>query len=85
MRDVTVALPRLVGGDGVLATFPQPLNAHEEAALQRSATVVREAISESWPLKSCAIETRIFAIAVCLAETSRKSWFLSCTTLAQRT
>ncbi len=28
VADVTVALPRLVGGDGVLATFPQPLNRH---------------------------------------------------------
>jgi L-lactate dehydrogenase len=44
VRDVTVALPRLVGGDGILATFPQPLNPSEEAALKRSATIVREAI-----------------------------------------
>ena len=45
VSDVTVALPRLVGGDGILATFPQPLNAQEEAALHRSATIVRSAIS----------------------------------------
>jgi L-lactate dehydrogenase len=45
VRDVTVALPRLVGGDGILATFPQPLNPSEAAALNRSATIVREAIS----------------------------------------
>lgn len=44
VRDVTVALPRLVGGDGILATFPQPLNPAEEAALQRSASIVRSAI-----------------------------------------
>ncbi|HQV19716.1 MAG TPA: hypothetical protein PLC22_15550, partial [Gordonia sp. (in: high G+C Gram-positive bacteria)] len=25
VKDVTVALPRLVGGEGVLDTFPQPL------------------------------------------------------------
>ena len=45
VKDVTVALPRLVGGDGILATFPQPLSAGEEAALHRSASIVREAIS----------------------------------------
>jgi len=43
--DVTVALPRLVGGDGVIATFPQSLSPDEEAGLQRSATIVRAAIS----------------------------------------
>ena len=42
---VTVALPRLVGGDGVIATFPQPLSDEEQAALQRSATIVRDAIT----------------------------------------
>ena len=31
VKDVTVALPRLVGGDGILDTFMQPLNAEEEA------------------------------------------------------
>jgi len=45
VSDVTVALPRLVGGDGVLSTFPQPLSAQEEEALHRSASIVREAIS----------------------------------------
>ncbi len=45
VKDVTVALPRLVGGDGVLDTFAQPLSDEEELALQRSAQVVREAIS----------------------------------------
>ena len=43
--EVTVALPRLVGGEGIHATFPQPLSDDERAALQRSATVVKEAIS----------------------------------------
>lgn len=42
--DVTVALPHLIGGDGVLETFPLPLNDQEEAALKHSATVIREAI-----------------------------------------
>lgn len=45
VKDVTVALPRLIGGDGVLDTFMQPLNAEEEEALARSAKIVREAIS----------------------------------------
>ncbi len=36
-RDVTVSLPRLLGGHGVLETFPLPLNDEEEAGLQRSA------------------------------------------------
>ncbi|MBW7883060.1 MAG: L-lactate dehydrogenase [Caldilineaceae bacterium] len=45
VEDVTVALPRLVGGDGILATFPQPLSDAEQDALRRSAAVVREAIT----------------------------------------
>jgi len=44
VRDVTVSLPRLVGGAGVLATLPPPLAGDEQAALQRSARVVRAAI-----------------------------------------
>jgi L-lactate dehydrogenase len=44
VQDVTVALPRLVGGDGILDTFVQPLNSEEEQALARSARIVREAI-----------------------------------------
>lgn len=45
VKDVTVALPRLVGGDGVLDTFMQPLNSEEEDALHRSAQIVRDAIT----------------------------------------
>jgi L-lactate dehydrogenase len=45
VRDVTLALPHLVGGDGVLDTLPQPLSPDESAALQRSAAIVRDAIS----------------------------------------
>jgi L-lactate dehydrogenase len=41
---VTMALPHLVGGEGALATIPLPLDAHEQAALNRSAGVLREAI-----------------------------------------
>lgn len=44
VADVTVALPRIVGGQGVLATLPLPLDPAEQAALARSAGVVRTAI-----------------------------------------
>jgi len=46
VKDVCVSLPRLVGGDGVLATFPLPLDEREEATLRESAQVVRKAIDE---------------------------------------
>jgi L-lactate dehydrogenase len=41
---VTLALPRLVGGEGVLATLPLPLDPEEAAGLRRSAGILREAI-----------------------------------------
>jgi L-lactate dehydrogenase len=44
VTDVTVSLPRLVGGSGVLATLPFPLTNDERQALKGSAHVVREAI-----------------------------------------
>lgn len=44
VNDVTVALPRLVGGDGILDTFAPPLSAPEQESLYRSAMIVREAI-----------------------------------------
>jgi L-lactate dehydrogenase len=46
VADVTVALPRLVGGGGVLATFPLPLNQLETDALRNSAQIIRSALSE---------------------------------------
>jgi L-lactate dehydrogenase len=42
--DVTMSLPHVVGGRGVLATIPLPLSPDEDAALRRSAAVVREAV-----------------------------------------
>jgi L-lactate dehydrogenase len=42
--DVAISLPHLVGGDGVLASFPLPLNEDEQAALSASAEVVCQAI-----------------------------------------
>ena len=44
VRDVTVSLPRVVGGAGVLETLPLVLPTDEEEALARSAGVVRAAI-----------------------------------------
>jgi L-lactate dehydrogenase len=44
VEDVTVALPHLIGGDGVLERFPLPLNAEEQALLHNSAGIVRQAI-----------------------------------------
>jgi L-lactate dehydrogenase len=44
--NVTVSLPHLVGGAGVLAIFPPVLTYEEEASLHASAGVVRAAIKE---------------------------------------
>jgi len=44
--DVTLSLPHLVGSEGVLATFPLPLDEAESAALEASAQVVCQAIEE---------------------------------------
>jgi L-lactate dehydrogenase len=46
ISDVTIALPRLVGGDGVLETFPLPLSDHERSLLRRSAEIVHQALDE---------------------------------------
>jgi L-lactate dehydrogenase len=47
VRDVTVSLPRLIGGAGVLETFHLPLSAEEGAALSRSAGLIRELIDQA--------------------------------------
>jgi L-lactate dehydrogenase len=44
IQDVTLALPRLVGGDGVLATFPLPLSDGETTQLRASAHIIRQAL-----------------------------------------
>jgi len=46
VADVTLALPRLVGGSGVIATFPLPLSETEQAQLRASAGVIRQALDE---------------------------------------
>jgi len=43
--DVTLAMPHLVGGQGVRATIPLTLDATERQDLRRSANVLREAIT----------------------------------------
>jgi L-lactate dehydrogenase len=40
---VTLSLPHLVGGHGVLATLPLPLDDREQEALRRSASILRDA------------------------------------------
>jgi L-lactate dehydrogenase len=44
--DVTVSLPRMVGGAGVLETFPLPLDSQETSRLRESARVIRQALDE---------------------------------------
>jgi L-lactate dehydrogenase len=44
--NVTISLPHLVGGSGVMATFPPVLTYEEEEALHASAGIVRAAIKE---------------------------------------
>jgi L-lactate dehydrogenase len=46
VRNVTVSLPHLVGGRGILDTFPPLLDEGEAAALHNSASVIRAAIGE---------------------------------------
>src|SRR5262245_6139341 len=54
VRDVTVALPRLLGGQGVIELgeqgaiekFPVPLNDEETTQLRNSARVIRQALDE---------------------------------------
>lgn len=46
VRDVTVSLPRLVGGDGVLETYHLPLNDGERSGLAHSAGLIRGLIDQ---------------------------------------
>jgi L-lactate dehydrogenase len=46
VRNVTIALPRLVGGGGVIETFPLPLSEEESRALRTSAEQIRQALDE---------------------------------------
>jgi L-lactate dehydrogenase len=44
VKAVTLSLPNLVSGEGVISTFPQPLNDEEAARLAASARVIRTSI-----------------------------------------
>lgn len=46
VADVTLSLPHIVGGQGIVGTLPLPLEEEEEAALQASARIIRQAIDE---------------------------------------
>jgi hypothetical protein len=46
VRDVTVSLPNLVSGEGIIRTFFPHLNDTETAALRVSAQIVRSVIEE---------------------------------------
>ena len=49
VNDVTVSLPNLVGGDGIIKTFSPNLNESETVALRASAQVVRSVIDDLHP------------------------------------
>jgi len=44
IRDVTISLPHLLGGDGILTALPLELNDSEHTLLHKSASVIRAAI-----------------------------------------
>lgn len=46
VTDVTISLPRLIGGEGILDTFRPPLDIGESEALKQSALIVKSAIQE---------------------------------------
>lgn len=46
VEDVTISMPFLVGGQGILSAFPLPIGAEEADGLKASALVVRKAIDE---------------------------------------
>jgi len=46
IHDMTVSLPRLIGGQGVLETLPLPLSEEETARLRDSARVIKRAVDE---------------------------------------
>jgi L-lactate dehydrogenase len=45
VKDVTVTVPHLVGGPGILGTLSLPLDTVEQSQLRKSALLIREAIS----------------------------------------
>jgi L-lactate dehydrogenase len=45
IHDVTISMPHLLGGDGILASLPLTLDDSESSALKASATIIRDAIA----------------------------------------
>ncbi len=46
VEDVTLSIPRLLGGNGIIGTFLPPLSQQESSNLRKSAEVVRQAITD---------------------------------------
>lgn len=46
VTDVSISLPNIVGGNGILETLPLPLNAEESAELKRSAEILKAEIDK---------------------------------------
>jgi L-lactate dehydrogenase len=46
IADVSISMPNLVGGNGILETLPLPLDAEESAELKRSAEILKEEIQK---------------------------------------
>jgi L-lactate dehydrogenase len=46
VKDVTVAMPHLVGGSGIIDTFALPLSQHEQQKLHESAALIRRVIDD---------------------------------------
>ncbi len=46
INDVSISLPNLVGGNGILETLPLPLNSEESAELKRSAEILKAEIEK---------------------------------------
>jgi len=46
IQNVTISLPHLVGGNGIIADLPLPLNATESKALQKSAGIIKKFLEE---------------------------------------
>jgi len=46
VTDVSISLPNIVGGNGILETLPLPLNSEESAKLKRSAEILKAEIDK---------------------------------------
>jgi L-lactate dehydrogenase len=46
VTDVSISLPNIVGGNGILETLPLPLNSEESAELKRSAEILKAEIDK---------------------------------------